>query len=150
MKVERIQRVVIVVRDLEEAANRYGDLLGSAFLDLGIEQKQGVRSMVSEDWLVELISPIGPGSVAARFLERRGEGVMGVAFQVVSVDEARRHVQSKGFRVLNELDFGEVGIWELFKEIVLDPKETNSAPIIMVEAKPRQSASAPNTPPGEA
>ena len=68
---------------------------------------------------------------------------MGVAFQVVSVDEARRHVQSKGFRVLNELDFGEVGIWELFKEIVLDPKETNSAPIIMVEAKPRQSATSP-------
>ena len=45
---------------------------------------------------------------------------MGVAFQVVSIDEARRHVQSKGFRVLNELDFGEVGMWELF----------------MVEAKP--------------
>jgi hypothetical protein len=34
---------------------------------------------------------------------------------------------------------------ETSKEIVLDPKETNGAPIMMVEAKPGQSASAWNS-----
>ncbi len=139
MKIKRIQRVVIVVRNLEEAAKRYADLLGVPFLDLGFQETHGVRAMHSEDWLVELISPVGPRCVAARYLEKYGEGVMGVAFQVTDIDEARSHVENKGFKILNELDCGEDDIWKSFKEIILDPKDTNGAPLMLVEAEPKQS-----------
>ncbi len=137
MEIKRIQRVVIAVRNLEESAKRYADLLGITFLDLGVQEGHGVRAMVSKDWLVELISPVGPRCVAAHFLEKHGEGVMGVAFQVPNIDEARLHVENKGFKVLSELDFGENESWKSFKEIILDTKDTNGAPIIIVEAEPK-------------
>ena len=136
MKIKRIQRVVIVVRNLEEAASRYADLLGTRFLDLGAQEGHGVRAMVSEDWLVELLSPVDPRSFAARHLEKHGEGVMGVAFQIPDIDEARSHVKSKGFKVLSELDFSDGVTWKSFKEVVLDPRETNGAPIMLVQAEP--------------
>ncbi len=137
MQVKRIQRVVIAVRNLDEAVMRYSDLLGVRFVDYGEQEKGGVRAMVSEDWLVELISPVQPQSVAARFLEKHGEGVMGVAFEVADLYEARRNVENNGFKVLDEIDFGAVDQWSSFKEIILHPKDTNGAPIMFVEVQPK-------------
>lgn len=137
MAVKRIQRVVIVVRHLEEAAGRYAGLLGTTFSDLGAQDALGVRAMASEDWLVELISPTSPRSVAARYLEKHGEGIMGVAFEVADIDEARSRVRSRGFSILNELDFGDSETWKTFREVILDPRETCGAPVMLVQAEPR-------------
>lgn len=137
MAVKRIQRLVIVVRHLEEAARRYADLLGTTFSDLGPQEALGVRAMASEDWLVEIISPTGPRSAAARYLEMHGEGIMGVAFEVADIDEARSRVSSRGFGILHELDFGDSEDWKTFKEIILDPRDTHGAPVMLVQAEPR-------------
>ncbi len=139
MAVKGIQRVVIVVRNLEEAAKRYADLLGTDFRQLASQEALGVRAMASEDWLVELISPTNPQSVAARYLEKHGEGVMGVAFEVADIDAVGLRVKKKGFNVLSELDFADGKMWKTFREIVLDPRDTNGAPIMLVQAEPMQA-----------
>lgn len=136
MTVKRIQRVVIVVRNLEEAARRYAELLGTAFMDLPPQDALGVRAMASEDWLVELISPTGPQGLAARYLAKHGEGVMGIAFEVPDIGEAGARIKSKGFRVLNELDFADGVNWKTFREIIVDPRETNGAPVMLVQIEP--------------
>ncbi|MFC1944731.1 VOC family protein [Chloroflexota bacterium] len=135
MKTEGIQRVVVVVRDLDEAVKRYSELMGMDFIDFGAQEGFGVRAMVSRDWSVEIISPIDPQSAAARHLEKRGEGVIGVAFMVPNLDEAKDNAVGKGVRVLDEVDFGSVDIWKSFKEVMLHGGETHGVPIILVQAE---------------
>ncbi|MFC1944717.1 VOC family protein [Chloroflexota bacterium] len=135
MKTEGIQRVVIVVRDLDAAARRYSDLLGMDFTDFGAQEAFGVRAVVNSDWTVEIISPIDPNSFAERYLEKHGEGVIGVAFMVQDLAEARDKAEATGVRVLNEVDFGSVDIWESFKEVMLNGGETNGVPLILVQAE---------------
>ncbi len=135
MKTEGIHRVLIVVKDLEKAAERYSELLGISFWDPGVDEKFGVRARVSWDGGVELISPIDEQSAAAPFFEEKGEGVIGVAFKVRDVEEAGAEAEAKGFRVTNQIDFGSPGIWKVFKEVFLHQGDTNEVPIILVQSE---------------
>lgn len=135
MKTLGLDRVVIVVKDLEKAAKRYAELLGTTFWDAGPQEKQGVRAMVSWDGQVELISPISAQSAAGKFLEKKGEGVFGVAWKVKDIDEANAEVAKKGFRVMERFDFPDAPGFKLFKEIVLHGKDFNGIPVILVHSE---------------
>ena len=91
--------------------------------------------MVSWDGQVELISPISAQSAAAKFLEKRGEGVFGVAWKVKDIAEASAEVAKKGFRIMERFDFPDAPGFKLFKEIVLHGKEFNEVPIILVQSE---------------
>ena len=134
MKCRGLQRVIIVVRQLEESAKRYAELLGVPFAEAPGEGL-GVNAMISEDWQIELISPVDDKSNVARYLAKHGEGVIGLAFLVDDIEEAKGHVQTTGFRILAELDFGQPAGWSSFKELILDPRGTAGAPITFVEAR---------------
>jgi methylmalonyl-CoA/ethylmalonyl-CoA epimerase len=127
--------VVIVVKDLDKAAKRYSELLGASFWDAGVQEKQGVRAMVSWDGQVELMSPVSAQSGAAIFLEKKGEGVFGVAWKVKDIDEASAQVTKRGFQIMERFDFPDAPGFKLFREIVLHPKETNGIFSILVQSE---------------
>lgn len=127
--------MVIVVKDLDKAAKRYSELLGTSFWDAGDQEKQGVRAMVSWDGQIELVSPISAQSGAAKFLEKKGEGIFGVAWKVEDIDEASAQVIKHGFKMIHKFDFPDAPGFKLFKEIVLHPKEFNEVPIILVQSE---------------
>jgi methylmalonyl-CoA/ethylmalonyl-CoA epimerase len=135
MKTLGLDRVVIVVKDLDKAAKRYSELLGTSFWDAGVQEKQGVRAMVSWDGQIELMSPVSAQSGAAIFLEKKGEGVFGVAWKVKDIDEAAAQMTKKGFQIMERFDFPDAPGFKLFKEIVLHPKETNGIFPILVQSE---------------
>ncbi|MFC1944109.1 VOC family protein [Chloroflexota bacterium] len=135
MKTEGIHRVVVVVKDLENAVKRWSELLRMDFIDFGVQEGYGVRAMVSLDWSVELIQPTDPKSYAGRFLERAGEGVIGVAFMTDDLEKAKANAVERGFRLIGEADFGSVDIWKSYREIMLHGNETNGAPVVLVQAE---------------
>jgi len=133
MKALGIERVVIVVKDVEKAAKRYSELLGVSFWDAGVQEKQGVRAMVSWEGGIELMSPVSPTSAAAIFLEKKGEGVFGVAWDVKDLKEADAHLAKKGFQVLDRFEFTNTPGHKYFNEIIVHPKVTNGIFSILVE-----------------
>jgi methylmalonyl-CoA/ethylmalonyl-CoA epimerase len=135
METQGLDRVVIVVKDLDKAAKRYAELLGTTFWDAGVQEKQGVKAMVTWDGQVELISPTSAQSAAGKFLERKGEGVFGVAWKVKDIDEASAEVANKGFRIMERFDFPDAPGFKLFKEIVLHGKDFNEVPVILVHSE---------------
>jgi len=135
MKTLGLNRVVIVVKDLEKSAKRYSELLGTSFWDAGVQEKQGVRAMVSWDGQIEMMSPVDPKSAAAIFLEKKGEGVFGVAWNVEDIKEADAQVTKKGFKVVDRFDFPNAPGFKMFKEIILHPKETNGIFSILVQSE---------------
>jgi len=138
MKTLGLNRVVVVVRDLEKAVKQYSSLLGADFWNAGDQEDQGVKAAVSWDGQIELVQPINDQSAAAKFLAKKGEGIFGVAWNVADIDEAQALVNKNGFHMLHRYEFTGGNLapgYKLFKEIVLHPKQFNEVPIILVQTE---------------
>ena len=100
----KIHHVGIAVRNLEEAANRFGGLLGlerGARYDL---PEFGVKALflpVGEGNL-ELLEPLGTSSTVASFLEKRGEGMHHVCFEVEDIEQSLADFAAQGARLIDE------------------------------------------------
>jgi len=65
-------------------------------------EEQGVEeAMVGiGDSCIQLLSPLGPDTTIAKFLDRNGEGIQQVAFRVTDVDVAGQRLRDAGLRLL--------------------------------------------------
>jgi len=91
----------IVVKDLAAAIKRFGTLF-----DLKVHERMEVKQFGFKNAIlplgrghIELMQPIDPSSAVARFLEKRGEGVYLVGFEVEDVTASTKKLQERGARV---------------------------------------------------
>lgn len=100
----KIHHVGIAVRSLEEAAKRFGGLLG---LERGAQYdlpEFGVKALflpVGEGNL-ELLEPMGAGSTVASFLEKRGEGMHHICFEVEDIEKSLADFAAQGAKLIDE------------------------------------------------
>ncbi len=91
MKANKIDHICIAVRDLEAARKIWEPILGkSAPDDAYVDEPEKIR--VARYWLdgvgFELMESLTPDGDVAKFIERRGEGVMLVSLNVDSTRAA--------------------------------------------------------------
>lgn len=138
MRTEGINRIVVAVEDIQKARKRFAELLGIEFWHSNVAHKFGLRAMVSWDGGLELVSPIDPQSSAARFLKKKGEGILSVAFNVKDIEEASIMAQEKGIRITDRIDLGdEVRGFRLLKEVALHPADTHGVAILLFQGELR-------------
>jgi methylmalonyl-CoA epimerase len=100
----RIHHIGIAVRSLEEAAGRFGGLLGLQkgaryeLPELGVK----VLFLPVGGSNLELLEPLGQSSTVASFLEKRGEGMHHVCFEVDDIESALAEFKSKGAILIDE------------------------------------------------
>ena len=101
---DRIAHIGIAVRSLDEALRFYRDTLGLPLQ--GRETVESDRVTVAflpvGDTRVELLEATDPESPVARFIEKRGEGVHHVAFEVEDVEESLKVLRGRGYRLIDE------------------------------------------------
>jgi methylmalonyl-CoA/ethylmalonyl-CoA epimerase len=97
MKVEKIDHVAILVKDLEKAGNFFANLLGLEFTGPSEHKEADVRSLMSTVG-IELVTPLSPNGPVARTLDRRGEGLAGLILKVSSLKEALADMESHGLK----------------------------------------------------
>jgi methylmalonyl-CoA/ethylmalonyl-CoA epimerase len=100
MKVNKVDHICIAVKDLEAARGVWEPLLGKegpddAYVDEP-EQIKVARYWVGEVGF-ELMESTTPEGDVAKFIERRGEGVMLVSFNVDDTREAVKELEGKGY-----------------------------------------------------
>jgi methylmalonyl-CoA epimerase len=97
-----LDHVGIAVRRLDESIARY-QLLGLGPESVEDLPAEGVRAafLSAGDARLELLESTRPDSAVARFLEKRGEGLHHVAFQVPDVREAIASAEAAGFRLVD-------------------------------------------------
>jgi methylmalonyl-CoA epimerase len=102
--VKKIAHIGIAVRDLDEAAAVYRDVLG--LRELGTEEvvEQKVRTVIFEagESHVELLCPTSPDSPIAKFIDKRGEGIHHVAYAVDDLESKLEDLTGKGARLIDE------------------------------------------------
>lgn len=99
----KIDHLGIAVRDLPSALKVYA-AIGLRPESTEEVPSEGVRIAflsVGESHL-ELLEPLGPDTVIARFLERRGEGLHHLAVAVEDVAAAMARARAGGLQVLDE------------------------------------------------
>ena len=103
MKVQKIHHVSVLVKDLEKAGKLYSELFGIEF-EGPYEQKDLDVRFLSSPLGINLASPLTPDGPSAKTLERRGEGLAMLIFNVPDMEEATADMASRGIRLVGKED----------------------------------------------
>jgi methylmalonyl-CoA/ethylmalonyl-CoA epimerase len=100
----KIEHIGIAVRDLDEAAARYERTMGTSCYKRETVESEGVETAffrVGES-KIELLAATRDDSPVARFLEKRGEGMHHMAFEVDDIHAEMERCRSLGYTLLSE------------------------------------------------
>ncbi|HEU0114496.1 MAG TPA: methylmalonyl-CoA epimerase [Thermomicrobiales bacterium] len=98
-----LHHVAIVVRDLATARERYAALgFPLPHAEEVADQRVLVETFALATGYVELIQPTDPDGPIARFLDKRGEGLHHVAYEVDDLARALRDLAARGVRLIDE------------------------------------------------
>ncbi len=106
MKVNKVDHICIAVRDLEAARKVWEPVLGKEKPDDSyVDEPEKIK--VLRYWLgevgFELMESTAPDGEVAKFIEKRGEGVMVVSLNVDHTDAAVKELKGKGYPVIGGL-----------------------------------------------
>jgi catechol 2,3-dioxygenase-like lactoylglutathione lyase family enzyme len=95
---KRIRQVAVLVRDLDTAVARWQRLFGlresNRFPITFAGMEAAILPLPGGETCIELAQPTGPGS-AARYLERHGEGLYLLIFEVDDLDRVTAHLTER-------------------------------------------------------
>lgn len=100
MKVNKIDHICIAVKNLDEARKTWEPILGKSQPDDSyVDEREKIR--VARYWLgevgFELMESTSPDGDVAKFIEKRGEGIMLLSFNVDNTREAIDELSTKGY-----------------------------------------------------
>ncbi len=120
----KIEHLGIAVKDLEASSTLFEKLLGVAPYKTEEVEAEGVNTSFfnTGNSKIELLEATKADSAIAKFIEKRGEGIHHVAFDVSDIHSEVKRLKSEGFTILNETPRkGADNKWVVF----LHPKSTN-------------------------
>jgi methylmalonyl-CoA/ethylmalonyl-CoA epimerase len=101
---EKLEHIGIAVKNLDDSNRLFAKLLGNTHYKIEEVASEGVRTSFFEVNVVkiELLEATHPDSPIAKFLEKRGEGIHHLAFEVSSIKDSIQSYAAKGFSMLSE------------------------------------------------
>ena len=99
-----LEHLGIAVSDLTAARKLYSKLLNVAPYKEEVVEEQGVTTLffMAGESKVELLEATRPDSPIAKYIEKRGEGIHHVAFEVKDIRAEMERLRKEGFRLLSE------------------------------------------------
>jgi methylmalonyl-CoA/ethylmalonyl-CoA epimerase len=101
---ERLEHIGIAVKNLDESNKLFEKLLGKAHYKIEEVASEGVRTSFFElgGVKIELLEATDSNSPIARFIEKRGEGIHHLAFEVINIRKSIESYSEKGFSLLSK------------------------------------------------
>jgi methylmalonyl-CoA/ethylmalonyl-CoA epimerase len=101
---DKLEHIGIAVKNLDQSNKLFAALLGRAHYKVEEVESEGVRTAFYElsGVKIELLEPTSSNSPIARFIEKKGEGVHHLAFEVADIRASIAEYVSKGFHAVNE------------------------------------------------
>jgi methylmalonyl-CoA/ethylmalonyl-CoA epimerase len=100
----KIEHVAVAVSDMDAAIEHYRDVWG-----LEVEHRERVEDQGVEEAMLslgeshlQLLAPSGADTTVARFLDRRGEGLHHIAYEVDDLEAALSELKAKGVELIDE------------------------------------------------
>ena len=129
----KISHIGLAVRDLKSAEELFSKLLGVSRVhhEEVADQKVRIASFDLGNGRIELTEPTSADSPIAKFLEKRGEGIHHIAFEVEDVAKELARLKSEGVQLIDETPrLGSHNMMIAF----LHPKSTNGVLIELCQS----------------
>jgi len=120
MKIKKIEHIGIAVKSIKSAMKFYGDILNLSLSEIVEVPNRKLRIAFIElsGTKLELIESAGEGSVIDKFIQKKGEGIHHICFEVEDFDKVISELKNKKVEFVDEPRIGAEG-----KKIVfLQPK----------------------------
>lgn len=100
----KIEHIGIAVKNLESANEIYTRLFGNPPYKIEKVESEGVNTSFFKSGpnKIELLEATHPESPIAKFIEKKGEGIHHIAFEVTDIVAEVERLKKEGFIVLNE------------------------------------------------
>ncbi|MDL5050099.1 methylmalonyl-CoA epimerase [Oscillatoria amoena NRMC-F 0135] len=101
---KKLEHIGIAVKNLDQANALFARLLGRAHYKIEEVESEGVKTSFFElsGLKIELLESSHTESAIARFIEKRGEGIHHLAFEVKDIGESIRHYEQLGFQLISK------------------------------------------------
>jgi methylmalonyl-CoA/ethylmalonyl-CoA epimerase len=129
----KIEHLGIAVKNIEQSNTLFEKLLGSPHYKMEEVATEGVLTSFFKvgDSKIELLEAMREDSPIAKFIEKKGEGIHHIAFEVADIKAEMKRLEAEGFTLLNqEPKRGADNKWVCF----LHPKGTNGVLIELCQS----------------
>ncbi len=122
LKIQKLDRVSIAVKNLDEACSYYGNLLGTHFDKLEVDISPGAHVTVG-------VSPMGIELVEQNSPRTGQEGIRSIVLKTENIRDTAEEMKAKGFEPVGRVDAGDL------KEVVYNVRGVRLAFAEYDEAK---------------
>lgn len=100
----KIEHLGIAVKELKNAIPLFEQLLNTPCYKTEVVETEGVSTAFFQtgDSKIELLEATNTGSPIAKFVEKKGEGIHHIAFEVENIEAEMKRLAALGFELLNE------------------------------------------------
>lgn len=103
--VNKIEHIGIAVKNMDDANVLFEKMLGVPSYKMEAVESEGVLTSFFKTGnnKIELLVATNPESPIAKFLEKKGEGIHHIAFDVDDIETEIARLKSEGFVLINEV-----------------------------------------------
>jgi len=100
----KVEHIGIAVKNLESANKLFAALLGAPHYKIEEVEPEKVNTSFFKtgDSKIELLEATDSESPIAKFIEKRGEGIHHIAFEVADIRRTMQQLKQAGFTLLND------------------------------------------------
>ncbi|MGB4842918.1 MAG: methylmalonyl-CoA epimerase [Ferruginibacter sp.] len=101
---QKVEHIGIAVKELAISIPLFEKLLNSQCYKTEMVESEKVNTAFFKkgETKIELLEGTDPDGVIAKFIERKGEGLHHIAFDVTDINAEMKRLQGEGFVLLNE------------------------------------------------
>jgi methylmalonyl-CoA/ethylmalonyl-CoA epimerase len=105
MKILKIDHLGIAVNSIDEGKNFWSNVLGLSFegAETVAEQKVTTAFFPVGESEVELLESTSPDGPVAKYIEKKGQGIQHIAFQVENIEAALQELKDKGIQLIDQI-----------------------------------------------
>ncbi len=133
----KLAHIGIAVKSLRDSVPVFEKIfsVNAGGMEFVEQQKVNVRKLHLENCDIELLEGTDPESPISKFIEKKGEGIHHVSFEVKDIQSKLDKVKENGIKLINET--AVIGADEMLVAF-LHPKSTNS---VLMEFTEKQNKS---------
>lgn len=100
----KVEHIGIAVKDLKKSNDLFKKLFGQQHYKVESVASEGVDTSFFKvgDTKIELLEASSEDSAIAKFIEKRGEGIHHIAYEVEDIHEEMKRLESEGFTLINK------------------------------------------------
>jgi len=120
----KIEHIGIAVKDIEASNELFETLFNKPSYKMEEVESEGVKTSFFQlgESKIELLQATNDNSAIAKFIEKKGEGMHHIAFEVENIEFEIERLQKEGFKLIH--DIPKLGA-DNKKIAFLHPKSTN-------------------------